>query len=161
MEIGYKIAKPVAHQEVPMAEGSQELGGVSRGRQSQAPRSAKAASGRLGTGDFSPNGLAEFKKATDNYVMALEQACQAIARRRRSDQVSEYEVRLATDVLDTRRTGRTERIREIGILLIGAGLSYLTVMVFGSSYTFRNALITFVPLLFGSIAYAYSWGQAR
>ena len=42
--------------------------------------------------------------------------------------------------------------------LVGAGLAYLGTVVTGSSYTFENAMLVFIPLLVGFALYAYCWG---
>jgi len=109
--------------------------------------------------DFSPAGLAEYEDAARNYIVALEQASRGLARLKNSDLISAYHVQLAVDLLSSGKKRWVSRISDVGTLLIGAGLGYLGSMVFGSSYTFKNALISFAPLLLGCVAYAYAWGR--
>jgi hypothetical protein len=110
--------------------------------------------------EFSPEGFDEYAKATDSYTAALEEASRVIAKHKRAASIAPFHVQLAIDALDGGHGGRIERVREIGILLIGAGLGYLSIMISSSSYTPKNFLLTFIPLILGFAAYAYSWGRA-
>jgi hypothetical protein len=113
----------------------------------------------LRAADFSPAGLVKYDNATRNYVVALQQTSRGIARLKNSDLISAYHVQLAVDLLSSGKKTWVSRISDVGTLLIGAGLGYFGGMVFDSSYTFKNLLISFVPLLLGCVAYAYAWGR--
>lgn len=110
--------------------------------------------------EFSIDSRDEFSRACELYFSALEQASIAVARRKQADSISAPHVQLAVDALDSQPKRRTERIREIGILLIGVGAGYLSITIFGDSYTFKNSLLSFIPLLVGFAFYAYSLGKS-
>jgi hypothetical protein len=114
---------------------------------------------QVGPIGFSAAGAAEYTKASQGYLIALEQASRAVAKAKKSDSVSEFHVQIAVDALGGDHNSRFRRISETGSLLIGLGLGNLAMVIYGSSYTFRNALIVFVPLLVGFTLYSYSWGR--
>jgi hypothetical protein len=114
---------------------------------------------QVGPTGFSPAGAAEYTKATQGYLIALEQASRAVAKAKKSDSVSESHVQIAVGSLGGDHNSRFRHIGQAGSLLIGSGLGYFAMVIYGSSYTFKNSVIIFLPLLFGFILYAYSWGR--
>jgi len=110
--------------------------------------------------EFSREGLVEYEETVRSYMVDLQEASETIARHKKSDTIAAFHVQLATDALGSGKSEVIERLREIGILVIGAGLGFLTVMITTSSYTPKNWLLTFIPLLLGGSAYFYCWGRA-
>jgi hypothetical protein len=104
-------------------------------------------------------GVAAYEKAAQDYIIALEQTSRAKAKLKNSNVIVPYHVQLAVDFLSSGKKGWVARVSDVGVLLIGAGLGYLGNMIFGSSYTVRNSIFSFVPLLLGCMAYAYAWGR--
>ena len=110
---------------------------------------------------FSADGLDAYTKACDSYADALEEASRAVAKHRRSGSTEPFHIQIAIDALGSGGSGgRIARIREVGILMIGAGLGYLSIMISSSSYGTKNMVLTFIFLLIGFTAYAYSWDRA-
>lgn len=110
---------------------------------------------------YSPDGLEEYHKAAREYLIALDRLSTAKAKLKNSDTVGSYHVRVAVDMLNTGKSDWLSHVNDIGILLVGAGLGYLGIVIFGSSYTFKNAMIAFMPLLIGCIMYAYASGRQK
>jgi hypothetical protein len=110
---------------------------------------------------FSPNGLDAYTKACDSYADNLEEASRAVAKHRRSGSIEPFHIQLAIDALGSGDSeGRIARIREVGILMIGAGLGYLSIMISSDTYGIKNLVLTFIFLLIGCTAYAYTWNRA-
>jgi hypothetical protein len=148
------------HPEMTMPEINSQTTGIAE--QSLAQPASSSSSSILtpvGPIGFSVAGAAEYTKASQNYLIALELASRAVAKYKKSDSVSEFHVQIAVDALGGDQGNRIRRISEVGSLLIGAGLGYLAMVIYGSSYTFKNALILFTPLLIGFTLYSYSWGR--
>jgi hypothetical protein len=106
---------------------------------------------------FDPAGASEYEKQSREYRKALEQVSRAIAKQRNSDSVIPFHVQLAVESLGKDSGQKFKRLNELGALLIGASLANLGVIIFGSAYTFKSALLVFIPLLPGCILYAYTW----
>ena len=106
---------------------------------------------------FGPSGAAEYNKFVDEYSIALKQASRAVAQLRKAEVVAPFDVQIAAGSLNVNRNNRFRHIGEIGTLLIGAGLAYACNVMFTSSWTFKNALIMFIPIIVGSILYTYTW----
>jgi hypothetical protein len=104
---------------------------------------------------FSPGGAKEYEKISQEYLIALAETSRAVALRKNADVASPFHVQVAAETLGGDRGRTAQRLGEIGTLLIGGGLSYLGTVIYGSSYTFKNSLIVFIPLLIGCILYAY------
>jgi hypothetical protein len=142
-----------------VSEGAQRTDAA--GRSTTATQPGRQVRKKSKNPEFSIEGREEFSRAGELYLTALEQASIAVARRKQADSISAPHVQLAVDALDSQPKKRIERIREIGILLIGAGFGYLSITIFGDSYTFKNALLSFIPLLVGFAFYAYSLGRSN
>ena len=136
---------------------------VEPGVGSNAPTPAEASTGPITASGqtpesldgFSPGGAKEYEKISQEYLIALAETSRAVALRKNADVASPFHVQVAAEALGGDRGRFAQRLGEIGTLLIGGGLSYLGTVVYGSSYTFKNSLIVFVPLLIGCILYAY------
>jgi hypothetical protein len=105
---------------------------------------------------FSPGGTREYEKISQEYLIALAEASRAVALRKKADSASAFHVQIAAEALSGDRSRAARRSGEIGALLIGGGFSYLGSVIYGSSYTFKNAVIVFIPLLVGCALYVYS-----
>jgi hypothetical protein len=144
-----------------MAEATQRPNSATHIAAEQATTSESHASQELPSlMGFGRDGAQEYDKAVREYLIGLEQLSRALARKRKSEVVSPFDVQQATVFLGADPDRKFRHIGEIGTLLIGAGLAYLGNVIFGSSYTFGSALLVFLPLLVGCILYAFSWGRS-
>jgi hypothetical protein len=106
---------------------------------------------------FSEAASVELSKYGAEYVLGLEQVSRALAQGKGAEMVLAADVQTAAAGLGARQHGKFKRIGEVGALLIGAGLGYVGTVVLSSSYTFKNALVAFIPLLVGTALYIASW----
>jgi hypothetical protein len=143
-----------------MSDSGQQVGATirpsARGNASSIEQASYAVPSLTGFGE---DGAAEYHEFVSKYLIALEQVSRASARNRESEVVSPFDVRVAASSLRGFGNNKTKHADEIGTLLIGASLAYLGSVIYGSNYTWGNALLIFLPLLIGGILYAYSWNR--
>lgn len=112
---------------------------------------------------FGPDGAKEYQKIAQEYLIGLEQLSRVLARKRKSEVVSPFDVQTAAVSMGDSPERKLRHLSELGTLFVGAGLAYLGNVIFAppspSPYTFKNALLVFLPLLVGCILYAFSWGR--
>jgi hypothetical protein len=108
---------------------------------------------------FSEAASVELSRYGTAYLLALEQASRAVADGKGAEMVLASDVQTAAAALGAKRNRKFKRIGEVGALLVGAGLGYVGTVVLTSSYTFKNALVAFIPLLVGTALYILSWAR--
>jgi hypothetical protein len=109
---------------------------------------------------FSPSAASEMAATVEKYRLSLESGSRAFALAKHSDVVSASDIQLAASSLVVKQErGKIQRIRDISVLVMGLGLGELAIMVLSSTYTVRDLVLMFIPLLVGAVIYAFCWGS--